>query len=78
MDYIIISSSTKNKNGNRNENECKWILSKEKHLNSIGVAMKFASITVGAWQDDPSNAIAMPQRNTVTPVSIISCYNKRL
>jgi len=38
------------------------------YLNSIGVAMKFASITVGAWQSGPSNAIAIPQRNTVTPI----------
>jgi len=38
------------------------------YLNSIGVAIKFASITVGAWQNDPSNAIAIPQRNTVTPI----------
>lgn len=26
------------------------------------------SIIVGAWQYDPSNAIAIPQRNTVTPI----------
>jgi len=30
--------------------------------------MKFVSIIVGAWQYDPSNAIAIPQRNTVTPI----------
>lgn len=40
-----------------------------KYLNSIGVAIKFASITVGAWQWYPSNAIASPHRNTVTPVN---------
>jgi len=40
-----------------------------KYLNSIGVAIKFASITVGALQRDPSNAIASPHRNTVTPVN---------
>lgn len=37
-------------------------------LNSIGVAMKLASIMLGAWQRWPSSAIANPQRNTVTPV----------
>lgn len=36
-------------------------------LNSIGVAMKLASITLGAWQRCPNSAIANPQRNTVTP-----------
>lgn len=41
----------------------------DKYLNSIGVAMKLASITLGAWQKDPSNAIAIPHRNTVTPVN---------
>jgi len=30
--------------------------------------MKLASITLGAWQRLPNNAIAIPQRNTVTPV----------
>lgn len=38
------------------------------YLNSIGVAIKFVSIIVGAWQYEPSNAIAIPQRNTVTPI----------
>lgn len=37
------------------------------YLNSIGVAMKLASITLGEWQRDPSNAIAIPHRKTVTP-----------
>jgi len=36
-------------------------------LSSIGVAMKLANITVGAWQRDPSDAIATPHSNTVTP-----------
>lgn len=38
------------------------------YLNSIGVAIQLAIITVGALQRDPSAAIAKPQRNTVTPV----------
>lgn len=45
------------------------VLKAHKYLNSIGVAIKFASITLGAWQRDPSNAIAIPHRNTVTPVN---------
>lgn len=46
-----------------------WYQKACKYLNSIGVAIKFASITLGAWHRDPSNAIATPQRNTVTPVN---------
>ena len=42
---------------------------KKTHLSSNGVAMKLASITVGALTEDPSNAIASPQRQTVTPVT---------
>lgn len=34
----------------------------------MGVAMKLASMTVGAWHEDLSSAIAMPHRNTVTPI----------
>lgn len=45
------------------------VLKIDKYLNSIGVAIKFASITLGAWQRDPRNAIAIPHRNTVTPVN---------
>lgn len=39
------------------------------YLSSIGVAMKLANITVGAWQRDPSDAIATPHNNTVTPIT---------
>jgi len=39
------------------------------YLISIGVATKLASITLGAWQRPLSTAIAIPQRNTVTPVT---------
>lgn len=46
-----------------------WYQKTCKYLNSIGVAIKFASITLGAWHRDLSNAIATPQRNTVTPVN---------
>lgn len=38
------------------------------YANSTGVAMILANITVGAWQVDPSTAIATPQRNTGTPI----------
>jgi len=38
------------------------------YLNSMGVAMPFASKIMGALTRDSSNAIAIPQRNTVTPV----------
>lgn len=38
------------------------------YLNSIGVAMKLASITLGAWQRDLSAAIAIPHRKTAAPV----------
>lgn len=41
---------------------------RQNYLNSIGVATKFASITLGVWQRFPINAIAMPHRITVTPV----------
>lgn len=40
----------------------------EFNLNSMGVAMKLANMTVGAWHDDLSTAIAIPHRNTVTPI----------
>lgn len=48
-----------------------WIILKSAtaYLNSIGVAIQLAIITVGALQRDPSAAIASPQRNTVTPVN---------
>lgn len=45
------------------------IMASKAYLSSIGVAIKFASITVGAWQFDLSNAIAIPHRNTVTPIN---------
>ena len=43
------------------------MIRKQKYLNSKGVAMKLANITVGAWQRDLSIAIATPQSRTVTP-----------
>lgn len=39
-----------------------------KYLSSTGVAMRFMSMTVGAWQWDPRDAIAKPDRITVDPV----------
>lgn len=44
------------------------------YLNSSGVATKLESITVGAWQRDPSTAMASPQKNSGTPVNVnIEC-----
>jgi hypothetical protein len=42
---------------------------KTSYLNSMGVAMKFASNKMGALTNDPSSVTAIPQSNTVTPVS---------
>lgn len=44
------------------------------YLNSIGVAMKLASITLGAWQRDLSAAIAIPHRKTAAPVQKTITY----
>lgn len=46
------------------------------YLNSIGVAIQLAIITVGALQRDPSAAIANPQRNTVTPINLENQVHK--
>lgn len=49
----------------QNENEQAMTIN---YLNSIGVAIKLASITLGAWQRDPSAAIAIAHRKTAAPV----------
>lgn len=45
-----------------------------KYLSSTGVAIRLMTITVGAWQCDPRDAIANPHIITVVPVNETLAY----
>lgn len=45
-----------------------------KYLSSTGVAIRLMTITVGAWQCDPRDAIASPHIITVVPVNETLAY----